>query len=412
MQEFKGIDYIKIDIANHYGLDKLNWDQRILWVDTNHDKLFDLIKEAEEPAQYYSAVKALSAAEEGIPNGHGVALDATSSGIQILSALTGDEKAATLCNLVNTGKREDIYTSVFKKMLQKADGNPNLKRDYVKKAIMTSCYGSEATPKKVFGEGALLDAFEQTVSEELPLVWEANKLMLDLWNPNASSYSWVMPDGFTVRTKVMAPSKETVRFNGIVYEITRYVNAPTKKGRALGANMTHSVDGMIVREVARLCKFDKKRIDYILKALKEYGSCRDAFEDKEEQDLFVSEPIRRLLHVGSLSGFYSVRILEEMTPADIREMCIKRPYILRSLLQEYPTDSEEPFDLLTIHDSFIALPNHCNFIRKAYRNELVKIARSNLMEFLLEQIAGKPISINKGNPDLWKKIQDAEYALS
>ena len=41
MQKFNGVDYLKIDIANHYGLDKKLWDERLAWVNEHEDNLED-----------------------------------------------------------------------------------------------------------------------------------------------------------------------------------------------------------------------------------------------------------------------------------------------------------------------------------------------------------------------------------
>ena len=57
-QEFSAADYLRIDIANNYGLDKENWDYRIKWFDENEANLDNLITQAEEPALFFAGVKA------------------------------------------------------------------------------------------------------------------------------------------------------------------------------------------------------------------------------------------------------------------------------------------------------------------------------------------------------------------
>lgn len=147
MQTFTAREYLKIDIANNYGLDKEDWDDRIAWFDKNENNLLNLVREAEEPALFYAGVKAWMDVKEGKPIGYPVALDATSSGLQILACLTGDRRAAELCNVVNyrdeSGKvkRRDAYTVIYNKMLNTLGKGARIKRNDCKQAIMTALYG-------------------------------------------------------------------------------------------------------------------------------------------------------------------------------------------------------------------------------------------------------------------------------
>ena len=134
-QEFTGKEYLKIDIANNMGLDKEDWDIRIAWFDDNEDKLDELVKQAEEPALYYAGVQAWKKASKGLPCGYPISLDATSSGIQLLAALTGDRKAARLCNIVDTGHREDAYTGLYNIMLDRIGEGAKITRKDTKSAI-------------------------------------------------------------------------------------------------------------------------------------------------------------------------------------------------------------------------------------------------------------------------------------
>ena len=80
MQQFTGREYLMIDIANNFGLDKKKWNERISWFKENQDKLEDLIKDADEPALFFAGVQAWRQVERGEPIGYPVSLDATSSG--------------------------------------------------------------------------------------------------------------------------------------------------------------------------------------------------------------------------------------------------------------------------------------------------------------------------------------------
>ena len=139
-QQFTGLQYLKIDIANNWGLDKLKWDERIEWFDQNESQLDTLVSKADSPALFYAGVQAWKAHKAGQPSGYPISLDGCSSGLQILACLVGDRKAAELCNVVDTGKREDAYTVVYHWMLEQLKEFANgtmLDRNPVKKAIMT-----------------------------------------------------------------------------------------------------------------------------------------------------------------------------------------------------------------------------------------------------------------------------------
>lgn len=85
MMRFSSLDYIKIDIANQFGmsLDKKSFKQRIAWVNSVKD-LRSKIKDAEKPVQFMAGVLALEDAQAGIPTGHLVGLDACASGKQTM----------------------------------------------------------------------------------------------------------------------------------------------------------------------------------------------------------------------------------------------------------------------------------------------------------------------------------------
>lgn len=336
-QEFTGVQYLKIDIANNFGLDKEDWDIRLAWFDDNEDKLDELLKQAEEPALYYAGVQAYKQFKAGKPSGYPISLDATSSGIQLLAALTGDRKAASLCNVIDTGHREDAYTGLYNSMVARLGEGAKIDRKDTKAAIMTAMYASTAVPKRVFGEGALLDMFYQTMEEEAPGPWEVTKTMLAIWDNTATVNEWVMPDNFHVRVKVMGQETDYVNFVNKPYEVNYSVNRPIEGGRSLGANMIHSLDGMLVREMTRRCAYNG---DHIVKVKRWLEECRGGTSRSREQDKVVM----RLADLYNESGFLSARVLDYVDAANMGHI---PKAALSSLVQSLPA---KPFEVLSVHD--------------------------------------------------------------
>ncbi len=61
MQHFTGKQYIKIAIANAFGLDKELFEDRIKWVEAKTmEELHALVEDADEPAIYLGALLAVS----------------------------------------------------------------------------------------------------------------------------------------------------------------------------------------------------------------------------------------------------------------------------------------------------------------------------------------------------------------
>lgn len=402
-ETFTPKQYLKIDIANNFGhnLDKDLWTDRIAWFDANEDKLEELAKQADEPALYSAGVFAWRNVQKGNVNHYPISLDATSSGIQILSCLTGDRKGAELCNVVDVGKRQDAYKVLYEIMVEKMGGTAQIDRKDCKRAIMTSFYNSEAVPKEVFGEGAQLQVFFETMEEGAPGAWELNQAMLDLWNPEALSNDWVLPDNFHVHVKIMGQVSEFVQFMDKPFEVNYSVNMPIEKGRSLGANMTHSIDGMIVREMAIRCNFNQLHVNYLVDLMEgKYGPC--GTRQSEDEDKLVMT----LWDHYKDSGFLSARILDYLCQENIG---LVDRVVIFDLIASLPA---KPFEVISVHDCFRCLPNYGNDLRKQYNILLATIAKSDLLSFILSQITGRRLQIGKLDEKLYLDIMDANYSLS
>lgn len=398
MQTFTSKEYLKIDVANSFGLDKLTWNERIAWFDANEHRLMALLKDADEPALFYAGMMAWQAVKRGEAVGYPISLDATSSGIQILAVLTGDKGAAELSNVLDTGIRNDAYTAMYQAMQNKVGTNIKLDRKPVKQAVMTAYYGSEKVPREVFGEGELLATFFETMQELTPGCWELNTAMLALWNPETLKYSWVLPDNFHVHVKVIGEIWERVEFLEEMHEVKRYENIPVEKGRSLGANLVHSVDGFIVRELTRRCSYDPAQIEEVRELLRTNTGSKPHVPENAEMTM-------KLWNLFEQSGYLSARILDYL---DSHTIHLIDQSAIQTLVDSLP---EKPFKLLSIHDCFRVHPNYGNDLRKQYNLQLSLIAASQMLQHLLTQIVGQPMNIRKLD-QFAPEILQANYALS
>lgn len=412
MQRFTPKQYLQIDIANNFGLDKRTWNERLAWFEENQGKLHELLPKAEEPALFFAGIQAWEAFQKGEPSGYPISLDATSSGLQLLAVLTGDRSASELCNVVPKlldfspqaeAERRDGYTVIYKAMLSVLGEGAKIKREDVKQAIMTSLYGSQAVPKKVFGEGDLLRLFFETMKELAPAAWELNEAFLIIWDDQALSNDWVLPDNFHVHVKVMTTTTSTVNFLNEPFDVPTKINAPVKEGRSLGANTIHSVDGMIVREMTRRCSYDPAWINLLRQILNNEVDSRFATEESQKE---ARRMVKILWKHYCDSGYLSARILDYI---DSDTILMVDADIVQELIDSLPAKS---FQIFAVHDCFRCLPNYANDLREQYNRQLYLIARSNLLSYLLSQLTGRTIQVDKLDKNLHKDILQTEYALS
>ena len=252
MRTFTGEQYLWIDIANCYGLDKEPWDARLDWVSQRLSSLEQCDSEAESPILYRKAVRALREHQKGNPVNHIMGLDATASGIQLMAVMSGCVESAKATNLVYTGKREDVYQMVAAKMSQLS--GQVIPRTVLKKPIMTFFYGSKAVPRQALQNEKLEKDFYQSLQTQLKGPFQLMELFQSHWRADQTHYQWFMPDKHTVRVPVLGHKDYRVELdeeNHMRYTYRSTELVPKTKGMALAANITHSVDAYICRQVVR-----------------------------------------------------------------------------------------------------------------------------------------------------------------
>lgn len=407
MQHFTGPQYLMIDIANSFGHDKVTWEERLAWFFGNKDELLsDPVKscaKADEPAQALAGLLAYQDMLDGKPIGYLCGLDATASGLQLLALLSGCEKSASTCNLIDTGSREDAYTATYDHMNRRLGTIGTIPRKAVKASLMTHLYGSKAIPKHTFGEGTPeLQAFYAAINELLPGADELNHGLLTLWNPEALTHEWTLPDGFEVVIKSMVTVESQVSFLGVAYPVIEKVQAPQATSLCMGANIIHSIDGMVVREMNRRCNYTADTINAFQELF--YSGA----EGGQSTCLARDVQLLRLIELANVTGFVSAAILEYVDHCNYGLLSPQMRSKLIDLIDSMPATS---FPIVCIHDCFKFHPNYGDDVRRQYKQILSELAGSNVLPAIASEIAGRPITVRKASSDLPAKILASEYAV-
>jgi len=408
MQEFTAFQYLAIDIAGHYGLDKLTFMDRLAWFKQNHKDLESLADQAEDKPLFVKSVQVLRDVQLGRATGHMVSLDAICSGISLMSALTGCTAGAKATGLIDTGTRPDAYTLVTNEMnrLLQAEGRASItvSRAEAKTAVMCSAYGSRAEPEKAFGEN--LDIYYMAAMNIAPGAFELMPELINTWQPKALDHSWTMPDGFEVFIPVMQTRETTIKvdeLDGAGLTVRYKENLPSKFGLANAANLTHSVDSLVMRNMVRRCSYNLVQTSEVSLWLEEYlllGSAPEALEDP----LLI-----KYVTLAEQSQFVDPVVIPYINETNVYQLphwyARKLSRLLDMMLDH------KPFDLITIHDAWKASPVNCNRVRYWYKEILSEIAESDMLAYLLTSLTGNKVTVEK-EADIADLIRESEYCLS
>lgn len=251
MQTFTPYEYLLIDVANCFGLDKVTWQERIQWTLDNKTCLEALDTDAESPILFRKAVRALRKVDKKQPTNHVMGLDATASGPQFMAVMSGCESAMRTVNLIDTGARQDIYEEVASEMSNIS--GQNYTRSTVKQPVMTFFYGSTAMPQQVFGNN--VSHFHEAMEMRLPGPTRLMRVLQSNWKPDYEYYRWTMPDGHHVKipvTDTVSKGIEIDEANHFRFTYKTRVISPQIEGRSLAANVVHSVDAWACRQMVRM----------------------------------------------------------------------------------------------------------------------------------------------------------------
>lgn len=417
MKTYTPFEFLCIDVANQGYNDKKLFEERIQWVKENFNRLLFLQTSKKERPLYLKAVNALYSACRGEELGHMVGLDATCSGMSIMSVVTKCYKGCLATNLIDPDVRNDAYTMVTGAAGELLDGDLIVTRDDAKDATMTTLYGSQAKPREIFGKDTEeLDAFYAGLVSVAP---RAVELLGDLrmaWQPYALEHRWVCPDNFNVRIKVMQKVEgarvEVDELDGASFTYEYYVNEGTKTDLKLVANVTHSLDAYLLRSMERRCNYNKKAVMSALCLLLDEAKGRNCDNLAEQSLGEASNLAQQLIAVWGGCEMPDARLLNELTREDVQFMADKHIEQLIALADQML--EREPFEIVTVHDEFKCHANNCNWMRLTYAQIMADLARARVLEDIYEQITGMTPTYEgqMDGDELAALILGSNYALS
>ena len=349
------LDWLKMDIARSYGLDKATWAKRLEWTN-EHLRLGYFPDGAKEPFLYDSACKALKAAMNGQPVDHLISLDATASGIQCLSLMAQDAESAESVNLGS-----DRVNNPYQRVKDHMGDYPY---ERVKKALMTSFYESVATPLQLFGDD--YNKFVEAAMAMLPGPWLMKEAISNCMTFK-EFYGWTMMDGFEVNMEVTTPVECSMDIgSGHVMSWIEHRRAGVAT-KGLTANVTHSLDAMVLREVLRRthCPYQW----YPDNELK-------PFEEVRDKDLALMQSILRWQRSEFLS-------FEFMDHVDAHNQHLV-PQELRNEVDQRLT--RDDMYVQPIHDCYRVRANDANDLFIIVREVMADLAYAKTAWWILSQL--------------------------
>lgn len=416
MHTFTGWQYLLIDVANHFGLDKEIFENRILWVETHLDRLEELAEEAPIKTRplYRKAVMAVRDAQAGRPSGHLVGFDAICSGMQIMSALTGCHKGAEATGLIDTGERPDAYSKTTEEMGRVMGGQYLVDRDAIKQGVMTMLYGSKEEPKKLFGEDTPeLAGFYQAVYNVAPGAFELLQALLNSWQPMTLMHRWALPDGFVARVKVMEKVEKRLEVDELdhaTFTYEWYENNGTLTGVANVANVVHSIDAYVLRSLVRRCSYDPDIVKTASVNIQLELMRRHLNGESHDPDRHSATPeIQQCIERFEATRMADVRCLPYLDGDAVLYLSEEHLQELQLIIDAML--AHKPFHVVSVHDEFKCHPNYMNYLRMHYRDIFAQMANSEILSDVLSQIHGVQGTYNKLTQTLAKEIENSEYAI-
>lgn len=281
----RGLYWLKVSIANHYGFDKLSFKTRIskarniirTYLPILDDPDNYLWKEADKPLLLKQA---LLDYKKGVidkePVGYICHLDSTNSGVQLMSLIARDEKVMDLTNSLSS-KFEDYYSVISNIIYEQTKTNkiwqgeyegksltfPQTRRKALKKIIMTYWYNSQANPKNFFTDKTSLNIFYNVMQTQTKGASDIKDTINSSWNSESSINQWALPDNHTAYCPIYVHKIKRIELKEIDANINymfEEIGIDNSQFKSLSPNIIHSLDAYLARLVVNAFRFKNLQI--------------------------------------------------------------------------------------------------------------------------------------------------------
>lgn len=361
----------------------LQFRKKLVLTDEGYANICDYLDTLKEDEEYlrFVACQALKNADK--PTGIFIGADASASGIQLMSVLRGCEVSAESVGLT---KINDFYTLAEMQSNLSVAENADPRKIF-KQCCMQHFYGGTKTPREHLGEANLKKFYET--------LWKIAPGCQNLLNEIQSIYwatpvfKWTLPDGFKVqqaviesrRVELSLPSKPNVKF-GYSYKSL----IAKDKGLELAANIVHSVDAYVAREL-------------IYRA-----HCGRVGEPEQ----LLSTLNNAINHSNDNSTNSSVFSLHKLMNTPVNKWSLlDKGFLNKAKAYLDKVDTMPSFDVIAVHDDFKCHPNYLQWVKFLYIEIIADIADSELIKEILEEVNPEIKYKYSRNTKLAEKIRTA-----
>ena len=383
----RGIYWLYVHAANTWGNDKITFDERFEFTKSMEKEIVDWAtnpmdsigwSKADKPMEFlqtcFHIKKAIEVGEDyecNLP----VSVDATCSGLQILSILIRDYDTGYKVNVVPSEKPQDIYTIISTKVeeeVRQAAGQGSreanrwlqygISRQIVKRNIMTYVYGLRPygarqqifdeykkrvelgqKPKCLKDDGFndckwLAEIVWRHIETEIKLASELMKWFQDcakLFGQANLPMKWTTPMGFPVVMDYRYLAKfrvKTAIAGSLVYTTLRRQmdKKDTRKFVSSSApNIVHSLDSAICAATALECKLSGNPIPNLMMIHDSFATTANRVDDLHS---IIRDCVSRMFEVDYLSSLYED--FSRQLPDKFKEKLTKPPERGQMQLQE------------------------------------------------------------------------------